>query len=267
MHITGGKNWIWMALCLALSLLALASCGGGVPIDLNGEAATNASSTPGDVDLIGEAYSAAVLDEPVLPKDASDLQIMPVEEAEMTEQGFSDMHVSLHEGHNGVEIGDYLAASADVAPGTVLGPPVWHMDGEGNLVYGPREYDAVNLTSTPGNVSFVTYGFKDIPEDKEITGLLITGLSDAELSNPGAGLYVGIGDYESGAYRWYGPLGTKSKYELTFRDLDSTNDQQRGYITLAVYGGDIYNLIGLNLSVSDRIVPPEIGNLDLVEAK
>jgi hypothetical protein len=243
-----------MVLCLA-ALVAFSGCQSGSPLDLNDEAPQNTSSTDDDVDLIGEAYSASILDEPVLPKGPSDLELEEIGDLEigLLDTLFLSMHIPLAEGDNDVPVEDYLAASDNVSDMALPGSPGWHLDEHGNLVFGMETIHFTRLSSGPGEVSFVTYGFSDIPEGKEIIGVRINGFSEAELFNPGEGLYVGMGDYYKDAWRWYGPYGTQSEYDITFRNLDSTNDGQRGYLTLAVYGGDTYTIESIEVVVGDKL--------------
>jgi hypothetical protein len=262
MYKVEGFNWIWMVLCLA-ALAIFSGCQSGSPLDLNDEAQINVSETSGDVDLIGDAWSAAVLDEPVLPKGPSDLSLLPGINPQLDPGLFLAMHIPLDEGENSVPVEDYMAASDNVSEMFLPGGLGWYTNKDGELVYGPITHSYVTLSSGPAELSYITYGFSGIPEGKEIIGLKIYGSSEAELFNPGQGLYVGIGDYGRETWRWYGGLGTQDYYELDFRNLDTTNSGQCGYLTLAVYGGDTYTISSVHVIVGNKIPPLLVGEVTL----
>jgi hypothetical protein len=223
------KNWIWMVLCLA-ALAALTGCQSGSPLDLGDEALS-------DTQNAGEAPAPIVSDEPVLPKGSSDWQQFDPEVSETLKDLLFDLrHIPLQSGDNCcIDPQDYMYKSSNVE----------HDGGD------------VVLKSTTGQMSYVTYGFRNIPEGEEIIKVTVRGTMDTQLFNPFGGLYIGISDYDLGQFRWFGPLGTENEYELPLWNIDTTNDSQRAYVTLAVYNGDHYTVQDIDVKVGTQFVIPD----------
>jgi hypothetical protein len=221
--------------CVVVAVLAAVSCSGTAVSPLGGdaEATSSENSFEGYAISIGPIVSPT----PPTPREASapdwgefDEIVEPELPPWMQELIFDGMHISLTSGENDVDHTDYMYSSDNV---TVI-PDIGG--------------DRVELASTPAAMSYVTYGFKDIPDGEEILRLEVTG-TGAFGTGAGDGLYIGLGDYRRGAIRWVGPYAAEDDWVVNIWFMDNTNDQQRAYLTLAVAGGDTAEIEGLRVFV------------------
>jgi hypothetical protein len=113
----------------------------------------------------------------------------------------------------------------------------------------------VVLDSEPGTTSYVTYGFRDIPEGENITRVELLG--DGIFGDgAGNGLYIGIGDPEADTYEWVGPFKNGEDWAVNMWFMDNTSELQRSYITLMVANGDDASIYTMKVYVNGM---PEIG--------
>jgi hypothetical protein len=227
-------KWV-VSWCVVVAVLAAVSCSGTAVSPLGGdtEATSPESSFEGYAVSIGPIVSPV----PPSPRAASEPEwgefddiIEPEPSPWLQELLFDAMHISLTSGENDVDHTDYLYSSDNA---TVIPAP-----GD----------DHVELASTPDAMSYVTYGFKDIPAGEEILRVEVagTGTFGAEASS---GLYIGLGDYRRGAIRWVGPYAAEDDWVVNVWFMDNTNDHQRAYLTLAVSGGDAAEIEDLRVFV------------------
>jgi len=156
-------------------------------------------------------------------------------------------HQSVASGENELDHTLMLAHSsnAEVTTGIVG----WTLDGGGHIV--PEYGDVVRLESSAGEMSYVTYALKDIPDGEEIRKIEIDGIGEFG-THAGAGLWIGVGDMDSGAYNWYGPkTETSGGYELSLFNPSSANDAHRAYFTLAVYNGDEFQINEIRVTIGE----------------
>jgi predicted small lipoprotein YifL len=254
------KNLIWMVLCLA-ALAALTGCQSGSPLDLNDEALNDSQN-------VGEAPEPIVNPEPVLPKEAAEYKQVDPGHAKLIEDVLFDLrHIPLESGdNNDIDQGAYMYQSDNVTEEEVQVGTHIEIDEYGNMwVVGEYNTDVI-LKSTTGEMSYVTYGFKNIPEGEEIIKVTVRGTMNTQMFNPFGGLYIGVSDYDNGNFRWFGPLGTECEYELNLWNIDTTNSKQRAYVTLAVYNGDHYTVQDIDVRVGKQLIIPGF-NWDLLKFK
>lgn len=220
----------WVVSCsVAVAMLAVVSCSGNAVSPL-GES-TEASYS---VDSEGNQYGSVgpmVADSPILPKGSSepapeiDDDMIEVDPHDLLDDLiFNLKHIELLSGENEVDHKNYMYHSENAY----------------------TNFDEVRLASTEEQMSFVTYGFRNIPEGEEIRRVEVTGNGDfAE----GTGLWIGIGDPEKETFKWTGPYTNEDDWVLNMFFMDNTNDLQRAYLTLAVSGGDMAYIHGLTVHV------------------
>ena len=207
---------------VAVGVLLAASCSGTAVSPLG-------EGVEADQDEMGYAQGflengTIVLSSPPSPRAASE-QADLIDDSIMEEYDpFDDLlfglaHIPLVSGENEVDHQDYLYHSENV-----------DNDSDDFLDY-------VVLASEAGSMSFVTYGFREIPEGENITRVEVGGEGTFG-DGAGNGLYIGIGDPEADTYEWIGPYRNEDEWSVNTPFMDNTNDQQRAYLTLAVAGGD-----------------------------
>ena len=223
------NNWMWVSWCVVVTLLLSASCSGSAISPLGESEATTevVASQP------APASDAIVLAEPPSPRLAS----APANPGdEVTEQfdwlGFYLKHVPLESGENDVDVTQFLYRSANAF--------IDHDD-----IY----LNHVDLHSTETEMSYVTYGFRNIPEGENIVRVEIFG--DGIFGDgPFNGLYIGISNAAKGTYEWAGPFQPGMDWALDVWNLDSADDNNRAYMTFAVYGGDMAEIRELKVWVN-----------------
>jgi hypothetical protein len=156
---------------------------------------------------------------------------------------FFNLHIPLVHGENDVDVTKFMYNSDNA-----------FIDHEDMFL------NHVDLNSEPGTTSFVTYGFRNIPEGENITRVEIwgEGYFGTSASN---GLYIGIGDPELDTYKWVGPLKIGDEWALNCPFMDNTNDHQRAYLTLMVANGDDAEIREMIVFVNGM---PLIGEQDLI---
>ena len=113
----------------------------------------------------------------------------------------------------------------------------------------------VMLDSEPGTTSYVTYGFRDIPDGENITRVEVMGEGYFD-DGAGNGLYIGISDPVADTYEWVGPFKNGEDWAVNMWFMDNTSDLHRAYLTLMVAGGDDAEIRDLTIVVNGM---PEIG--------
>ncbi len=234
---------------VAVGVLLLVSCSGTAVSPLG-------EGVEADQDDMGYAQAflengTIVMQSPPSPRAAAE-QAEQIDDSIMEEYDpmhdllFSLAHIPLVSGENEVDYLDYLYHSEDVF--------VDHDD----------FFSYVVLRSEVGGMSFVTYGFRDIPEGENITRVEVLGEGYFG-DGPSNGIYLGIGDPEADTYEWVGPFKNGEEWAINTPFMDNTNDQQRAYLTIAVAGGDEAGFRGLTVYVDgmpvvdvDDIIPEEL---------
>jgi len=146
-------------------------------------------------------------------------------------------HIPLASGENEVDVTEYL----------------YHGDGA-FVDHDDIFLNHVDLRSDPGTISYVTYGFRDIPDAENITRVEVLGEGYFG-DGAGNGLYIGISDPIAETYQWAGPFKTGEDWAINLWFMDNVNDAQRSYLTLMVCNGDDAEIRGLTVYVDGM---PEI---------
>jgi len=186
---------------------------------------------------------------PGLPRESSDwFDIFPDLDPGIDWEGLIEaLHQPLAEGDNSVVVKNYLYASSDAETVPVIVGYDEIFPGFEIPIFG----EGVHLASAAGEMSYVTYGFTEIPAGKDMIHVSAQG-SASYTDHAGAGLYIGVGDYNHGAYRWFGPFSADdSDWVLPITHMNTTNDTQHAYLTFAVYGGDAATFSHINVEVGE----------------
>jgi hypothetical protein len=224
------NNLKWVVSCsVAVAMLAVVSCSGSAvsPLGDNTEASYSVDSQGNQYGSVGPM----TVDSPILPKGSSepgpeiDDDMIEVDPHDLLDDlMFNLMHIALESGENEVDHKGYMYHSENAY----------------------INFDEVRLASEETAMSFVTYGFRNIPEGENIQRVEVTGSGDfAE----GTGLWIGIGDPKKDTFKWTGPYTNEDDLVLNMYFMDNTNDLQRAYLTLAVSGGDMAYIHGLEIHV------------------
>jgi len=231
------NNWNWVSWSVVVSLMLFAGCSGQAVSPLGDEA---------DYDEIGDATAfmedgSITMDAPPSPRQASapgdDLISDELEEV-FDWMTYYMAHIPLATGENEVDVTKFLYHSANAF--------VDHDD-----IY----LNHVDLNSEPGGISYVTYGFRDIPAGENITRVEVWGdgiFGDGDEN----GLYIGIGDPDADTYKWIGPFKSGEEWAFNAWFMDNVNDLQRAYLTFVVSNGDMAEIRELRVYVDGM---PEIG--------
>jgi hypothetical protein len=108
------------------------------------------------------------------------------------------------------------------------------------------------LESNEGDMAYATFGFQDIPAGEHIKQVRAVGYGSYG-DHDGNGLYIGMGNMAEGSYKWYGPYGpSEDEYIVKTWGMDTSNDDNRGYVTFAVYNGDSFTITGLEVTVGEH---------------
>jgi hypothetical protein len=224
------NNLKWVVSCsVAVAMLAVVSCSGNAvsPLGDNTEASYSVDSQGNMFGSVGPM----TVDSPVLPKSSSgpgpeiDDDMIEVDPHDLLDDLlFNMMHIALESGENEVDHKGYMYHSENAY----------------------INFDEVRLASEETAMSFVTYGFRNIPAGEEIRRVEVTG--NGEFSE-GSGLWIGIGDPEKDTFKWTGPYSNEDDWVLNMYFMDNTNDLHRAYLTLAVSGGDAAYIHGLDIYV------------------
>ncbi|MCC7479352.1 hypothetical protein IT575_12970 [bacterium] len=259
---TGRTRQPLSLLALALSALlcaAATSCGGARDTALSGldSAAPHpaVSAAPGSVAAAAGPllpHSGSVVDIPdeFLPPgdgydelNGQDGQIDP-------DVIWASIHQALSPGNNELDTRRYTGKNDLSQKGELfIG---YEDDGMGGQTpaYGPGMW----LLSEPGELGFVTYGLRSLPEGHRIESLSIScgGLYVFD-ENPDD-FWVGVSDRQADAWRWYGPfeLGDLSDLDISAVELMNA-DEEYGYITIATHDTDALGIVGLSLEVNPVI--------------
>jgi hypothetical protein len=244
------QNWIWMVLCLA-ALAAFAGCQSGSPLGVSDEALSDSQN-------VGDQQSPIVADQPALPKGSSDFQqIDPGLSKQLQDMLYAMKHIPLESGENNdIDLGKYLDKSDNATEKSTYVGSHYQDDGYGHMIVISEYRTDIVLQSGTGEMSYVTYGFRNIPEGEQLTKITVRGTMDTQMFNPFGGLYIGVSDYDHGNFRWFGPLGTENEYTLNLFNINTTNSKQRAYVTLAVYNGDDYTVQDLDVKVGSQFFYP-----------
>jgi len=244
-------KWNWMVLCL-VTLATVASCQAGSPLDPSDEAANINGNTE---------VTENIVTQPVLPKEGSGIwDLIDDYVIDFSDLLFNLKHQSLVTGNNDIDHMKTVLRSNNVVESTHYSKPKIVPDGNGGWEIQIDQLESIELHSTFEDMSFVTYGFKDIPVGQQITKIKVEGYLANPLFNPSGGLYIGVSDYGKSTYRWYGPLGTEDEYEVNLYKVDTTNSDQRAYVTLAVFGSDAIGITKVEIEVGEPKMLP-IGEL------
>jgi hypothetical protein len=255
------KNYSILAAMLALSATAIvASCStANVGVSsFPGEDGAEASAQGQNVDTQTESEEAsngleqsAVAQSPQVPKDASDwIEFIPDIELDIDEfidwgVIFDGMHQSVAAGDNELDIQDYMYKSDDVYNDTkIVGFGGWPP----TPILGP----VVCMDAYP-NLSFITYGLKDIPAGKQVNSIQVEGWNSLGYETE---VYIGLSDMGNAAYEWYGPyeISETGSVLANMPILDNNvSAEGRSYITLALYNHDAVNIDGVSVEIGDPI--------------
>lgn len=236
--LTNNLNWVVSWSVVVAMLFALGCSGTAVsPLGSGAETDIDQLGYAAEFDSNGSIYVAS----PPSPRQASapgeDLLDDSIAEP-IDPLAWYLAHIPLVSGENEIDVTDYL----------------YH--GDGAFVDHDDIYlNHVDLSSEPGGTSYVTYGFRNIPEGENIIRVEIMGegyFGDDESD----GLYVGISDPATDTYKWVGPFKTGEDWALNLWFMDNVNDSQRSYLTLMVADGDYAEIREMRVFVGE---PPHIG--------
>ncbi len=242
---------------MVLGTLAVASCSGGAGAPLNEMDTDNVSAiqTPAPVadtqddDQLSSIEWQGVSDSPLLPRDASFWGEWFDWNPDLPDWGdiFDAMHNEVAHGENIIATNGYMGTGGGAA--YELGVVDYVFNG---FILEPVMGYSLNLDSTPEQPAFATFGLKGFPAGERITGV--------EVEGSGNDLWIGVAGYgNKDAYRWFGPYNLdegKGTLEMPF--LDSTNDNNYGYITLLSAGGDSISIEKLTVMVGEQTLVPDI---------
>jgi len=255
------KGKIGLLVSCLVAALSIASCGGGAGSPLDAVEATDGSNQ-----VIAATDSPDVLNSDQMPslREASApnpgdyLEIDPV--PDWWDSYFLAIHDSLASGDNVIDVTTPTYKNSNASVESVIAG--FHINGMGDIV--PEYQDALVLSSNPGEMAYATFGFSDIPDGEEMLTITAHGYGNYG-SHPNNGLYIGIGDMEDGVYEWFGPYAPDaSEYKVSTWGLDTANSSGRGYVTFAVYNGDEFVLMDLEVEVGERQFFPGF-DWDLIE--
>jgi len=232
------NNWNWViSWSVVVAMLAAMGCSGTAVSPLGGSAETDVDST---YSVAYDGSGAIYLASPPSPRQASapadDLLDDSIAEI-FDPMLFYFAHIPLASGENEVDVTQFL----------------YHGDGA-FVDHDDIFLNHVDLHSDPGTTSYVTYGFRDIPEDENITRVEVMGegyFGDGD----GNGLYIGISDPVADNYQWAGPFKNGEDWAINLWFMDNVTDSQRAYLTLMVANGDDAEIRGLTVFVDGM---PEI---------
>ncbi len=255
--------------CIALLLsAALASCGsvqGGVqggPIDgLDSSGPVSPAQTSEQTEAAAAGGSSASAG-PVLPHSGSHVEIpdefMPGGDSFEGDQNgqidpgviWASIHQPLSPGHNELDCRRYTGKNAlSHKDDLFIGFGDDGMGGQ-EMLYKPGMW----LLSDPGELGFITYGLRSLPEGHRIESLSIDCGGLYILDENPDDFWVGVSDRQADAWHWYGPFELGSLQDLDISDMVLMNeDEQYGYITIATHDTDALGIVGLSLEVQPVI--------------
>ena len=237
---------------MVIAGLALASCSGGAgaPLDElnNTDNVSETQSLPHaqDGELSSIEWTAAELDAPVMPRDASDWQDL-FDPGVILDELFEAMHYTVGHGENDVPVDNYMGFGGGASYAQILIGFEW--DGFNPVpVYGY----ALTLASTEDVPAFASFGFKGFPAGERLTGV--------EVSGSAGEIFIGVAGYgNKDAYRWFGPYDlTEGTASLELPFMDSTNDSNHGYVTLLTHGGNTAIIEDVKVFVGEQTLVPDI---------
>jgi hypothetical protein len=126
-------------------------------------------------------------------------------------------HSNVQQGYNTLDLTKNLSKSA----------------GASSFNYG--EHDYIGFEPAGNGLQFVEFGIKNVPFGQIIRSIKVDGYMPQHESE-GAGFFVAYGNYETGGFQWYGPFARDAQIEVYNLWTDNVNDQNRGYIIIAVSG-------------------------------
>lgn len=251
---------------IALSLAALsASCGGGAPLAPEAPAGQAASSTvnsqpsqlplPDGESSSGIAWDGTLVsteDSPVLYRSASDWF------DSIDWGGFGDldwpaiwnaMHQPLADGDNSLDVRAGISRSSNATDDGIFNGFLPGPLGElyPDYVYG------VLLTSAPGQMSYITYGLRDVPAFEDVLSVSVDAYGGFLGDDNQHGLYIGVSDYYNGRWQWYGPFKADALQDINIVRTPMFNTDGYGYITLACSEGDSYGIRGVSVKVGSPL--------------
>jgi hypothetical protein len=238
--------------CL-VALLAIASCGGGAGSPLSDEALNGNSN---ESTQIAQPDALVTVTMPTLRQVSAPTPPDDLLEIDPAPDWFDHIWLALHEslahGDNAIDVLTPTYKSSSTTVESVI--TGWHVGPGGTI--NPEFSDALVLASEPGEMAYATFGFKDIPDGEEMLTITAHGYG-AFGSHENNGLYIGIGSMEKGMYKWFGPYAPDAdEYKVSTWGLDTANSDGHGYVTFAVYNGDQFTLLDLQVTIGDRTVFP-----------
>lgn len=198
--------------------------------------------------------------QPVLPdesKGASDWFDMPDIEIPLDiidwDAWWESLHIAVTGGENDLPLDEYMMASSNVSEQLVITGYEEVFPGIIIPILGP----GLKLAAGENEMAYAMFGLKDVPAGQNIVNVHLAGTL-----TPGSGdehgVYIGISNYNTDAYKWYGPVdlsGGEADQSTYF--LNCANEAAHAYLVIAVWDGDEFVMSDLDVTIDTLIDIPD----------